>query len=113
MRQVREVDGPSRPIGRRDHLGDRPEAGNVLFARDDGHSIYRFVAQTGTISRFAGVSGAVEFGGDGGPALSAALRVKGIACDRAGNVFVAGQNRIRRIVCQADRSRMIETYAAA
>lgn len=72
-------------------------AGNVLFAQNDSPSIYRFVARTGTISRFAGVSGTVEFGGDGGPALAAALRVKGIACDRAGNVFVTGQNRIRRI----------------
>jgi serine/threonine-protein kinase len=45
----------------------------------------------------AGKNGKEEFGGDGGAATQAALRVNGLACDAAGNIYVSGANRIRRI----------------
>jgi hypothetical protein len=56
-------------------------------------------AATGIITTVAG-TGASYYGGDGGPATSAALnRPTGVALDEAGNLFIADQNnqRIRRV----------------
>src|SRR5438477_485024 len=37
------------------------------------------------------------FAGDGGPATSAQLRVQGVAVDGAANIYVAGNNRVRKV----------------
>jgi VCBS repeat-containing protein len=73
-------------------------AGN-LFIVDQGNQRIRKVDAAGVITTVAG-NGFNAFGGDGGPATSAALsNSTGIAVDTAGNLFFAdtGNRRIRRV----------------
>jgi uncharacterized protein (TIGR03437 family) len=72
--------------------------GNVYFV-DRSHAVVRKVAPDGTISTIAG-TGINGFGGDGGTATAAELNSPiGIACDTAGNVYIAESSpgRIRKI----------------
>lgn len=73
-------------------------AGNVYVA-DTGNNRVRRIDPLGGITTVAG-NGDTTFGGDGGPALSASLSgPRGVAVDRAGNLYIAdtGHNRIRRV----------------
>ena len=74
-------------------------AGNLFISESQGNRIRRVDAQTGVITTIAG-TGISSFGGDGGPATSAAFNLPGgIAFDSTGALYVAdmGNNRVRRI----------------
>src|SRR5439155_1463483 len=81
---------------------DRPQgiavdrAGN-LFIADARNNRIRKVSSSGTITTVAG-NGSQGSSGDGGPAITANLdRPQGIAVDRAGNLFIAASDRIRKV----------------
>ena len=74
-------------------------AGNLYFSDTFNHRIRRIDARSGLISTIAG-SGEAGYGGDGGPAVSAAFNEPyGIAVDRDGNMYVADRHNhcVRRI----------------
>jgi len=70
--------------------------GNLYFA-DTWNQRVRMVAAGGTISTIAG-SGTLGDGGDGGPALAAALLwPAGLALGTTGNLYVSTGSRVRKI----------------
>jgi hypothetical protein len=83
-------------------------AGNLYMAVYRGCQVNMYDAARPAWSLFAGFAGRDTFSGDGGPATEARLEVCGLAADAAGNVYVAGANRIRRI---AAGTGIIETIA--
>jgi uncharacterized repeat protein (TIGR01451 family) len=83
--------------------------GNLYVSEASNH-VVRKIDRNGVITRLAG-TGTVGFGGDGGPAVSAALNIPlGLAVDAAGNVYIAdsGNHRIRKVDAQTGR---IDTIA--
>jgi sugar lactone lactonase YvrE len=75
------------------------DASGTLYIADTFNNRIRKVTSLGIISTIAG-TGEYGFGGDGGPAVAAALRhPRGLAVDDSGNIFVAdsGNNRIRQL----------------
>ena len=85
-------------------------AGNLYIA-DSGNNRIRKVDATGTITTIAG-TGQIDFSGDGGPAVQAALSYPaGVAVDGSGNVYIAdaGIHRVRRI----DTAGVISTFAGS
>ena len=80
--------------------------GNVYVAEREGHRVRR-VDPSGVITTFAG-TGRRGDGGDGGPAILAPIpRPLGLAVDSDGNVYVASDNKVRRI----DGDGIITTFA--
>ena len=82
--------------------------GNLYIADAENHRVRR-VDAAGTIATVAG-TGAVGFGGDGGPATQAQLMLlEGVALDGQGNLYIAdsGNVRVRRV----DAAGMIATVA--
>jgi sugar lactone lactonase YvrE len=74
-------------------------AGNIYFADDGNRRIRKVTASTGVITTIAG-TGATGFSGDGGPATSASFdKVRGLALDTAGNLYISeqGSYRVRKI----------------
>lgn len=72
--------------------------GNIYIADTGNHRI-RMIGPDAVIGTIAG-TGMPDFGGDGGPALSAALNSPGgLALDKLGNLYVAdtGNNRVRML----------------
>jgi len=69
--------------------------GNVYIAELSGRRV-RKVNPAGTITTIAGTGGA-GFSGDGGPATAAQLGVWSVAVDGRGNVYVAGEHRVRKV----------------
>lgn len=87
-------------------ISDR--AGNILIADQCNHKI-RKVDTHGIVTTFAGI-GSPSYGGDGGPATSAALNnPTALALDAAGNLYFSDQvnHRIRKI----DTNGIITTIA--
>lgn len=85
-------------------------AGNVIFA-DALNCRVRKINTSGIISTIAG-TGSCFISGDGGPASAARLQYPyGVACDGAGNIYIAdeGNNRIRKI----NASGIISTIAGS
>jgi sugar lactone lactonase YvrE len=83
-------------------------AGNLYIADDENCRVRR-VDNAGVISTVAG-STTCGYGGDGGPATAARLgRVRDVAVDAAGNLYIADEenNRIRRV----DPSGIMSTFA--
>jgi sugar lactone lactonase YvrE len=71
-------------------------AGN-LFISDSNNRRVRKVTPDGVISTVAG-NGQIDFSGDGGPAVSAQIGGPGgLVVDAAGNLFIAANNRIRKV----------------
>jgi trimeric autotransporter adhesin len=73
-------------------------AGNLYIA-DGANWRVRKVAANGTISTIVG-TGSPSFGGDGGPATAAQIRlIEGMVLDSAGNLYLAdyGNHRIRKV----------------
>jgi hypothetical protein len=86
-------------------------AGNMFISDGDNHRVRKVSAADGTISTVAG-TGAGEFGGDGGPATEASLRIPaGLFVDAAGNLYIAdaGNMRVRKV----DAAGTISTVAGA
>jgi len=74
-------------------------AGNVYVADYGNHRVRRVAAATGVITTVAG-TGVAGYSGDGGPATAAQLNnPSGVACDAAGNLFIADyyNHRVRRV----------------
>jgi sugar lactone lactonase YvrE len=75
-------------------------AGDLFIADSGNQRIRRVDVATGVISTVAGIGGNPGFGGDGGPATSAAFDgLSDISIDSAGNLFIADtyNERIRRL----------------
>src|SRR6185369_7351168 len=73
--------------------------GNLLIAQSQRNIISRLTAISGIVSNIAGNT-QYAFSGDGGPAISAAMRLLwAVALDAAGNIYIANtrNNRIRAI----------------
>jgi len=84
------------------------KAGNVYFSDINSDKVFR-VSTNGIITTYAG-SGTAGYGGDGGPATSAALNnPRGLAFDAQGNLLICdgANNRIRKV----NTSAMISTIA--
>lgn len=69
----------------------------VVFVADTANHVIRRVARDGTVSTFAGVAGSA--GSSDGGTLARFNAPAGIACDAAGNLYVAdtGNHMIRRV----------------
>ena len=81
-------------------------AGNVFIADEMDHRVRR-VGTNGIITTVAG-NGTRGFAGDGGPATNAQVASPtGLATDNAGHLFIAADNRIRRV----DANGLIATVA--
>ena len=80
-------------------------AGNVYIA-DGTNARIRKVDAMGIITTIAG-TGAGGFSGDGGPATAAEIGPSGIKGDNAGNLYICGAGRVRKI----DLSGIISTIA--
>lgn len=94
--------GPGASAALRRPSGVALGAGGELLVADTGNNRIRSIDPTGTITTLAG-SGAMGFGGAGGPATEAALTwPRSIAADAKGNVYVADSRhfRVRRIDSQ-------------
>lgn len=75
------------------------DAGGNIYIADTGNNRIRVVTPDGNIQTIAG-TGAADFNGDGGPALSAVLNAPtALAIDSAGNIWIAdtGNNRVREL----------------
>jgi uncharacterized protein (TIGR03437 family) len=103
--------GPATSASLRPNGIARDNAGNI-YVSDLAGNVIRKINTAGIISTVAG-NGRIIFGGDGGPATSAALQLStnhdGIAVDNAGNLYIAdyGGNRVRKV----DTSGIIRTVA--
>jgi sugar lactone lactonase YvrE len=78
-------------------------AGNLYIA-DSGNKRVRMVDMNGIITTVAGNGGGLAAGvnvfgsiGDGGPATAAPLAADDVALDAAGNIYIAGAGRIRKV----------------
>lgn len=81
-------------------------AGN-LFLQDDCARIRRIDAATGIIQHYAG-NGTWGYGGDDGPAMDASFTYGGLHADAAGNLYLLGGGRIRKVDAA---TRLITTVA--
>lgn len=73
--------------------------GNLLFCDEFNYVIRKINLTTGVISTVAG-NNVQGYSGDGGPATSAEINSpQGLACDTAGNIYIADflNNRIRKV----------------
>jgi sugar lactone lactonase YvrE len=92
-----------------DGIAVDPE-GNIYISRRDHNAIDK-IDKDGMLSRFAG-SGEAGFAGDGGPALSAKLKIPaGLAVDKDGNLYIADRenHRVRKVNAKG----VISTVAGA
>jgi len=75
------------------------DAGGNLYIADSGNNRVRKVDTNGIITTFAGTNSS-GYSGDGGAAINARLYSPfGVACDSAGNLYIAdtSNNRIRKV----------------
>jgi len=71
--------------------------GNLYILDSAGQRVRKVAAGTGIITTFAG-NGIAGYSGDGGPAAAAQIAYPtGIACDSAGNVYIAESTHIRKV----------------
>jgi uncharacterized protein (TIGR03437 family) len=69
-------------------------AGNLYIADSENSRIRK--VSNGVITTVVG-NGTFAFGGDNGPATSAQLQATGVAVDSAGNLYVIGGSRVRKV----------------
>ncbi|MEP6714464.1 MAG: hypothetical protein ABJC09_02755 [Terriglobia bacterium] len=77
-------------------FGVAVDGGGNLYIADSGNSRIRKVNATGIISTVAG-NGGNQNSGDGGAATSARLSALAVAVDGGGNLYIASDNRIRKV----------------
>jgi uncharacterized repeat protein (TIGR01451 family) len=72
--------------------------GNVYFT-DTFRTIKKIDAITGTVTTIAGImtGGWSAYTGDGGPATAAEITANWICTDAAGNIYMSGVNRVRKV----------------
>jgi uncharacterized protein (TIGR03437 family) len=70
-------------------------AGNLYFADANNRRVRR-VTPGGIISTIAG-NGSGDFSGDGGRATSAGMSPDAVAVDRAGDLYITGNHRVRKL----------------
>jgi len=70
-------------------------AGNLYIADKNNRRVRR-VTPAGIIDTVAG-NGSGDFSGDGGPATSAGMTPSAVAVDRAGNLYISGNGRVRKV----------------
>ena len=77
---------------------DIDSQGNLYIADGSNHRIRMVNTSTGVISTVAG-NGSTGYGGDGGPATSAAILPSSVDVDGQGNIYIAelGNRRIRMV----------------
>jgi hypothetical protein len=68
----------------------------IATATGEGNHRVRKVTPAGIITTVAG-NGNYGYSGDGGPAIQAMISVSGIAVDTAGNLYIAGSSRVRKV----------------
>lgn len=91
--------GPARDANFFAPLGLAFSPDGSLYVADTNNNRVRRIDHGGTVSTVAGM-GDAAFGGDGGPATRAALRLPaGLAFDRSGNLYIAdaGNDRVRKV----------------
>lgn len=82
-------------------------AGDLYIADSGNYRIRKIAASTGVISTVAG-TGIEGFSGDGGPATAASLRkVWGLGLDKDENLYIADNERVRRIEKSAGTIRTV------
>ncbi len=87
-------------------------AGNLYIA-DNKNNRVRKVSPNGNISTIAG-NGSYLVSGDGGPALAAGVsQPQAVATDSSGNVFIATENRIRKVDANGNISTVVNTANTA
>ncbi len=77
-----------------------PDAFGNVYISDTNNDLIRKVDSFGTITDYAGIEGAFDYYGDGGPATSAALwNPGGVVADSQQNIYVAdvGNNAVRKV----------------
>jgi uncharacterized protein (TIGR03437 family) len=81
-----------------EHNGLAVDSAGNLYIADEGHNRIRKVdVSTGIITTVAG-NGTPGYSGDGGPATSAQLlEPLGVAFDKAGNLYIADSNSVRKV----------------
>jgi sugar lactone lactonase YvrE len=75
-------------------------AGNVFISDYFNNCVRKVDALTGNISTYAGIGGSTGYSGDGGLANAAKMtRPGGLACDIAGNLYIADtyNDRVRKV----------------
>jgi sugar lactone lactonase YvrE len=72
------------------------DAQGDVYIADAGNRRVRKVTPDGTITTYAG-NGQTTFSGDNGPATSAGVNPVGVAVDGAGNLYISGGNRVRKV----------------
>ncbi len=86
--------------------------GNIYFAEPEFNFVRKIDAATGIITTFAG-NGSLPVSGDGGPATAAGLGSPSAVCaDTAGNIYIAGSNRIRKVNTMGIITKIAGTGAA-
>jgi hypothetical protein len=73
------------------------DAEGDLFLADDGNRRIRKVTPDGVIHTVAGNGMGTYSSGDGGPAASAQISPQDVAVDRAGNLYIVSNDRIRGV----------------
>jgi sugar lactone lactonase YvrE len=86
--------GPATEAQLQNPTGIALDAEGNLFIADRNR--VRKVGADGVITTVAG-NGEDDYSGDGGPATQAAVSAIGIAVDDAGNIFILGSNRVRKV----------------
>jgi sugar lactone lactonase YvrE len=72
-------------------------SGNVYVADTNNHTIRKIVVSTGVTTTLAGLAGSI--GSTDGTGSAARFNFpNGVACDTSGNIYVAGDGTIRKIV---------------
>jgi sugar lactone lactonase YvrE len=91
------------------------DAGGSLYFCDTGNARIRKIDASGVITTVAG-NGQEDFSGDGGPATSAAIKLREgggiggcVTVDKAGNIFIADSNNLR--IRKVDTNGIITTVA--